>query len=1425
MKTHNYSRFLIIISIFFFGVMMVSSYGYAADRFVRPSGTAAVTAGANTWENACRDLQAVINASAAGDNIYVAAGTYIPNRAADDLNTINTGNRNNAFVLKAGVKIYGGFPTTNTNYSITGRNITTYLTILSGDLGGVGRCYHVVIGAGSTTTNMTTATLLDGFTIRAGNANGTGSITVNTRSITQGSGGGILLYYGNITMENLTITANNGTNAAGIYSAGANFIMTNSTVSANDATTNGGGIYFNTGTPQLTNVTINNNTSMNNGGGLLINASSPQMTLVTIDSNQSNCGGGIFITGIDSKPFLKQVTVSDNTANTPGGGGIYNYTNATLTFMHGKIIGNKTTNASGGGLYNNIAKANIINSIISGNRANGAFVGGGIYNTGASTLNLVNVTVAGNTALANGGGIHNANTAILNMENTIVWGNFESKAVTQNYKGTDVYNGGTTTGTGSISYKNSLVRIENDGNTAINDLGNNLSIDPLFVAPITSFAATPTVAGDYRLQDISPANNGGDSSLYKTALGANFLGWTLEKDVDNLDRQNSGKIDIGAYEQQIPKLITPDANGIVYVDHTKVGDGSSWSLAYPNLAVPLLQAQSNKDITAIYVAEGSYYPMFLPASSTISAEIVRDNDKTFLLVKDVKVYGGFATGLPNVTDAAMAASQLENRVFAAHETILSGDLLQNDSNMWDVATLPLDKRGAIYPDWSTLLSWGATRSENAHHVVVAAGDLGDACLDGFTISDGFACEIKASGESNQPYNRYSLSINGKAVQRPSGGGIFLAQTSLDCKNLIVKNNAQQLSQQAASIVGFGGGIYADGSTLNLSKSLITNNLAARAGGGLSAFALMDDTRIILDSVQVTHNGGWREGSGLHFAEIPTGTAGYHPLYASINHSDISYNRQLHDYNNNGSLGADGGAIAWSGGNRYGGAGAAPTATASAMYIKNSKINHNEAAMAAGISSIYARYVEIDSCEILNNSTLAYTVAAVVYGYGGAMYANGGSTVTPGRGEVVINHSIIANNRAITYAGGIYFRNTIPSVTNCRIIGNQAANIPSIYQENATNVSSGGKYINCLFADNSFTSVAADQQAFSFDAGTATTNPTAPSFANCTFAENQLSDAQNMFAIWLDPPASTPVFYNCIMTKNAKGRFTRGTGINRSIFKNCLTNFPVGTFGTNGANANNFENEDPQYFDPATGNYTLQEASPAIDAGDTILYRATRAADFTNYLTEIDLNDRLRVQQQIDMGAFEFFVLGCDSVTDFDGNVYHSIHIDTLCWFTTNLRALHYDDGAVIPIAKVYDNDDAANLDLFGRLYDWNSATRNGEASHQGACPAGWRLPFIHEYEYLISTYGANGLKAIAPGWWGDEPTITDSSHLSIPPAGYYDKSVDNYYLITKFAYLWTNELTIGEKGKVLVLIQDCEEPYIIDFKKAMGVSVRCVRKF
>ncbi|HUE99837.1 MAG TPA: choice-of-anchor Q domain-containing protein [Anaerolineales bacterium] len=242
----------------------------------------------DSWTHAFTTLQdalSITSGMCAGiSEIWVAEGTYTPGASRSD-----------TFQLLNGVAIYGGFA--GTESLLSERDPAANLTILRGDLNGddVGftnngeNSYHVVTGSGTNST-----AVLDGFTITAGNANG---------SSPDDQGGGMYNNAGAPTLTNVTFSANSASIGGGIYNDNSNPTLTNATFDDNQAGT-GGGLFNNNSSPILTNVTLSGNSASNIGGGIYnYSGSNPILTNVTVSGNTAvNLAGGIHNEG--SSPVL-----------------------------------------------------------------------------------------------------------------------------------------------------------------------------------------------------------------------------------------------------------------------------------------------------------------------------------------------------------------------------------------------------------------------------------------------------------------------------------------------------------------------------------------------------------------------------------------------------------------------------------------------------------------------------------------------------------------------------------------------------------------------------------------------------------------------------------------------------------------------------------------------------------------------------------------------------------------------------------------------------------------------------------------------------------------------------------------------------------------------------------------------------------------
>ncbi|MEI6138630.1 MAG: ubiquitin-like protein [Mariniphaga sp.] len=229
-----------------------------------------------SWTTAKKSLESALSLTVYGDKIWVTAGIYYPSSAYDLTNSP----RYYHFRLKYGVTICGGFAGTETdlNQRTDFGPGGTKETILSGDIGIVDdnfdNCYHVIYNPNQT-PNLKSSAIIDGFTIKDGNANGAG--------YPFNSGGGMFNDYSSPTVKNCTFLSNNASDFGGaLLNSFSSPILDNCLLISNSSGTKGGGLYNTDSQPNLNNCTVSNNSAGQQGGGIHNNNSTSNFTL-------SNC--------------------------------------------------------------------------------------------------------------------------------------------------------------------------------------------------------------------------------------------------------------------------------------------------------------------------------------------------------------------------------------------------------------------------------------------------------------------------------------------------------------------------------------------------------------------------------------------------------------------------------------------------------------------------------------------------------------------------------------------------------------------------------------------------------------------------------------------------------------------------------------------------------------------------------------------------------------------------------------------------------------------------------------------------------------------------------------------------------------------------------------------------------------------------------
>jgi hypothetical protein len=302
-----------------------------------------------SWSQAMPTVQDALALSDRCPNvneIWVADGTYYPDDGGVEL----PGDRRAAFELRDGLFIYGGFAGGETN--LTDRDPAANPAILSGDItqndsqqplvtdidtvtGTDDNSYHVVYAEG-----VTSSTLLDGFTITAGNANGTLADPLD-----DGTGGGVFLTSAEPRFRNLVIQGNQASVQGGGMSNQDNSPPTETPeltdvafIGNGGSTALGGGLY-NLGPIEITNARFVGNQSQSAGGGLANgNGGAATLTNVVFTGNQSVNGGGLS-NGDGGNATLTNVTIAGNYA-LDNGGGVFNQNDSDPAFINSIVWGN-----------------------------------------------------------------------------------------------------------------------------------------------------------------------------------------------------------------------------------------------------------------------------------------------------------------------------------------------------------------------------------------------------------------------------------------------------------------------------------------------------------------------------------------------------------------------------------------------------------------------------------------------------------------------------------------------------------------------------------------------------------------------------------------------------------------------------------------------------------------------------------------------------------------------------------------------------------------------------------------------------------------------------------------------------------------------------------------------------------------------------
>jgi len=387
--------------------------------------------GGGDWNNALDEggLRNKLKESENGDVFWVARGIYRPS-GEKDLNA--------SFVLKEGVKLYGGFK--GDEASLEARDPKSNVTVLTGDLDGddkrdgngatpkagdiVGENSYTVVRS----SKCTAAAVLDGFTVCGG---------IGEKGKVENHAGGMHNIESSPTITRCVFSGNKavrymGSGAGMCNSNGSNPVISYCTFSGNmsEPVKGAGGMYNGSSSPTVTHCAFSGNIGY--AGGMLNDGGNPVITQCNFSDNEAGPGrahgggmyngrgkplvshcifsrnktsiqfssGGGMHNAEKSEAVVTHCTFSENTALKGYGGGMFNMGTSRPTIAYCTFSENNVGDGSGGGMYNDDRSTPTVSCcVFSGNKAKGANAkGGGMFNHSQSEPTVVNCTFSGNSA-------------------------------------------------------------------------------------------------------------------------------------------------------------------------------------------------------------------------------------------------------------------------------------------------------------------------------------------------------------------------------------------------------------------------------------------------------------------------------------------------------------------------------------------------------------------------------------------------------------------------------------------------------------------------------------------------------------------------------------------------------------------------------------------------------------------------------------------------------------------------------------------------------------------------------------------------------------------------------------------------------------------------------------------------------------------
>lgn len=254
-----------------------------------------------------------------------------------------------------------------------------------------------------------------------------------------------------------------------------------------------------------------------------------------------------------------------------------------------------------------------------------------------------------------------------------------------------------------------------------------------------------------------------------------------------------------------------------------------------------------------------------------------------------------------------------------------------------------------------------------------------------------------------------------------------------------------------------------------------------------------------------------------------------------------------------------------------------------------------------------------------------------------------------------------------------------------------------------------------------------------------------------------------------------------------------------------------------------------------------------DINDYKTDNGSGSGSFASYLTSLTPNTTYYIRAYATNASgtgygnevsFKTAESGVGTITDVEGNVYHTISIGTQIWMVENLKTTKYRNGETIrkitadsdwnsntTSAYCWYNNDSTKRATYGALYNWYAVN-----DIRKIAPVGWHVPSNDEWAILIDYLGGEwvaGDKLKEAGtlyWESPNAGATNESGFTALPGGYR-----NYHIYMGFGYIglsghwWTsteNDTDNSWSRKMDHVNSNIQSSF---YDKKGGLSVRCIK--